>query len=447
MPKAASERHPAAPSAADFPASPSLRPPITSVAVMGLGYVGLPTSLALAAAGFSVTGVEISRHRRDAVLAGDVDLLPGDHDRLRAARDSGRLAVTGEASAIAEADAVMVCVPTPVSEDLQPDLSILKAACAQLVAHARPGQTLLLTSTSYIGCTADLVIRPLRERGLACGRDLYVAFAPERINPGDSLHAHETVPRVYGAQTPTCAVRAEQVLARITARLHQVSSPEAAEMTKLYENTFRAVNIALANEMAAAARLHGLSAAEVTDAAATKPYGFLAHYPGPGVGGHCIPCDPHYLLAGIEARGGSAPLISQAMHGIDRRPAEVAGRALELLDEAGVPAREARVLVAGVTYKPGVQDTRESPAIRIIKRLSAAGAQVDYWDPGVPELRRAGDPGMRSVPDPGAHACDLVVFISTQPGARGEWLASHARVLDCTYRLRPDGPGQRIHQI
>ncbi|HXE44454.1 MAG TPA: nucleotide sugar dehydrogenase, partial [Conexibacter sp.] len=262
------------------------------VAVVGLGYVGLPTVLALHGAGADVIGIDVSEQRLQAIRSHDVDLPGGDVVRLRDALDGERLRLSSIPAGIAAADAVIVCVPTPVDAQRKPDPRALRAACAGVVEHARPGQTLVLTSTTSVGSTRELLVAPLARRRLHAGEDVAVAFAPERILPGDPTVDQHAVPRVLGGATPDCARRARALLAPTTNAIHEVSSLEAAELTKLYENTFRAVNLAFANEMAGVCTHLGLDPVEIVDAAATKPYGFLAHYPGPGVGGHCIPVDP-----------------------------------------------------------------------------------------------------------------------------------------------------------
>lgn len=395
------------------------------VAVLGLGYVGLPTALALMDAGTAVTGIDASAARLDAIRARDVDLLPHDHRRLEAALGLPNFRLTGDPAALGEARTVIICVPTPVDGERRPDLGPLRGACEAVVACANPGQTIVLTSTSYVGTTRDLLVEPLRARGLEPGRDVCVAFSPERVDPGNAAHEQESVPRVLGAVTPECAEACATVLGRIATRLHRVSSPEAAELTKLQENTFRAVNIALANELEEACHAFGLDPIEVTEAAATKPYGYMPFYPGAGVGGHCIPCDPHYLLAG----GIDAPLIERAMRSIHERPGKVVDRAEQLL---GGDIGDRRVLVLGATYKPGVRDVREAPALEVISLLRERGARVAYHDPLVPEL---GD-GLRSVPDPGGADWDLVVVCTLHPDADRDWLSACPLVLDTTCRAR-----------
>jgi nucleotide sugar dehydrogenase len=425
------------------PAARVASAPERHVAVVGLGYVGLPTSTALSAAGFGVIGLDASPRRLAEVRERRVDLGAPERLQLAAALADPHYRLTGEPQALADADAILICVPTPVDAELRPDLRAVRAACETVVAHARAGQTVVLTSTTSVGTTRELLAEPLAARGLQPGRDVFVAFGPERIDPGNPAHAQHRTPRVVGGITERCSEAAAGVLRHIAPSVVTVGSPEAAELTKLYENTFRAVNVALANEMAAVARFHGLDPVEVTEAAATKPYGFLAHWPGPGVGGHCIPCDPHYLLAPLAEAGLRAPVIEQAMAGIAARPRQVVDRVLELLDGAGVPLRAARVLVLGVAYKPGVEDVRGSPAVEVLERLLALGVPVEYHDPFVPTLHLHDGLGMFSVRDPRAVGADLVVSLVEHPGADHGWLRDHPLWLDGTYR-GPDGPGRRV---
>jgi nucleotide sugar dehydrogenase len=417
---------------------PSTDTPV--VAVIGMGYVGLPTSLALQEAGFPVIGIDISERRLAAIRAGAVDLLDRDRPRLAAALASGQLALTAELRAIAAADAVIIAVPTPVDEDFAPDLRAVHSACGAAVLNARAGQTLILTSTTYVGTTRELLVEPLQERGFTVGEDIHVAFAPERINPGDALWEQAAVPRVLGGVTQTCAESAARVIAATASKLHIVSSPEAAELTKLQENTFRAVNLAFANEMAAVAGFYGVDPVEVVEAAATKPYGYLAHYPGPGVGGHCIPVDPYYLLTPLREGGVQSPLTESAMAAVAGRPAAVVDRALALTAERGIAAADARILLVGVAYKPGVEDHRESPALQIAARLARRGAQVSYQDPLIAEVEVHGAGTLRSVAAPDAADYDLVLVAVVHPGHDYAYLDAAEHVLDATYRT----PGGRV---
>jgi UDP-N-acetyl-D-glucosamine dehydrogenase len=405
------------------------------VGIIGLGYVGLPTALAFHAAGLRVLALDISQERLGAIGVRNVDLLDVDLHRLDIALDDPQeFVLTDTPARLAEASALIVCVPTPVDKYLSPDLGALRAACASVVAQARPGQTLLLTSTTYVGCTHDLLVRPLIERGLRPGHDVFVAFAPERIDPGNSRHPANEVPRVVGGVTPECVERASAVLAHTASQMYPVSSPEAAELTKLYENTFRAVNIALANEFADISRALHLDIGEVVRAASTKPYGFLPFWPSGGVGGHCIPCDPHYLLWQLREQRVGAPMIETAMGLVARRPGQVVTRVGEILAQGGRTVTGASVLVLGVAYKPGVSDVRESPALEIIDRLTDQGAEVAYADELIPVVRtHSGD--LKAVTEPGQGKWDVVVVHTVHPGTSTQWLSGHANVLDTTYRL------------
>jgi UDP-N-acetyl-D-glucosamine dehydrogenase len=407
---------------------------IREVAIVGMGYVGLPTALAFHEAGFEVHGLDVSPSRLAAIRAGEVDLLAEDHLRLGVAlADETRFHLTDDQRVLARADAVLVCVPTPIDRHHVPVLAALESACRAAVDHARPGQVIVLTSTSYAGTTRDLLIEPLQARGLRVGQDVHVAFAPERIDPANARFPQDQVPRVVGGATPDCTEAAAGLLATITRKIHPVASPEAAELVKLLENTFRAVNISLANEFAEICAPLGLDPAEIVEAAATKPYGFMPFYPGPGVGGHCIPVDPHYLLWHGRASGLQLPVVEAAMAGIAMRPARVAAHVTERLSRDGLGAAGAKVLLVGVAYKPGVQDIREAPALTIWSELAARGAELSYFDPFVPQLDIDGaERHSERVLDPGAY--DLVIVCTRHPEVDYTALGEARRLLDYTYK-------------
>ncbi len=418
------------PSLAHIPDAPTTY----DVAIVGLGYVGLPTALSFTTVGRRVVGVDVSERRLAAIRAGEVDLVPVDHERLGLAVDTEGLTLTTSPDLLSEAAMVIICVPTPVDEHLVPDLGALKGACAVVVEHARAGQTLLLTSTTYVGTTRDFLVTPLEQRGLRVGKDIFVAFSPERICPGSDI-AIEDVPRVVGGVTPGCTQRAVEALSAYAKSVHPVSSPEAAELTKLYENTFRAVNIALVNELADVSRGLQVDITEVIEAASTKPYGFMPFTPGPGVGGHCIPCDPHYLLWQLKSDRRTAPLIEQAMSSIAQRPRQVVDRVRELLGDAGRGVRGARVLVVGVAYKPGVADMREAPSLEILDRLAVGGATVEYFDPLIAEVRLADGSILCSSEDAPTRNHDLVVLATLHPEVDYGWVVDQPLVLDTTYNF------------
>jgi UDP-N-acetyl-D-glucosamine dehydrogenase len=407
---------------------------IGAAAILGLGYVGLPTALALYGRCPRILGIDISEERLGVIAAREADLADTDRPVLDAALSSGALKLTSDLGALSAADTVIICVPTPVDESYAPDLTALRSACASVVAAARPGQTIILTSTSYVGTTQELLTEPLAARGLRAGQDVFVAFSPERIDPGNPDHEHRETPRVIGGATAACAERAAAVISLLTDEVYVLSSPEAAEATKLYENIFRAVSLALANEFADACTALGLDPIEVTLAAGTKPYGFLGVFPGPGVGGHCIPCDPYYLLWQLDKRGRRSPLIEQAMRSIALRPAQVVDRAAEMAAGGGGLAG-AKVVVVGISYKTGVADVRESPAIPIITGLIARGAAVSFYDPLAPILRLPSGQEMRTVRAPRGEDFDLAIVHTLHPGVSYGWVAACKQVLDGTYRF------------
>lgn len=413
------------------------------IAIVGLGYVGLPTALAFHAAGRTVLGIDVSRHRLDEIREQRADLLDSDRHRLALALgEPQEFSISADPAELARADAILICVPTPVDAYLMPDLAILRAACAQVVANAVAGQAIILTSTTYVGSTQEMLVEPLRARGLQAGADVAVAFSPERIDPGNTGHLHEDVPRVVGGATEQCTERVAEILAGYARHVHRVVSPEVAEMVKLVENTFRAVNIALVNEVADICHTLALPVLDVIDAAATKPYGFMPFYPGPGVGGHCIPCDPHYLLWQLRRTRLQTPIIAQAMHGIATRPHRVVDRLREVLSEAGLGLVGTRVLVVGVSYKPDVEDVRESPALEIIATLHKLGAQVAFHDPYVGQARLPDGRVITGVDDPSGFGAQIVLLHTVHHQQDLAWTDDIPLLLDATYRHAANHRGQ-----
>jgi nucleotide sugar dehydrogenase len=416
---------------------PSASTPGQAVGIVGLGYVGLPTALAFLAAESKVVGFDVDPQRLSRIAAHDVDLVDRDLERLHRYNGHQSFTLTSDAAELASVDTVVVCVPTPVDEYLVPDLRALRRACATVVEHAAAGQLFVLTSTTYVGTTRELLVDAFARRGLTVGVDVFVAFSPERIDPGSDEHRQEETPRVVGGITPECARRARRALGRVAPTVHEVSSVEVAEMSKLLENTFRAVNIALANEMADVCGALDLPVAEVIEAAATKPYGFMPFHPGPGVGGHCIPCDPHYLLWRLRRSRVRAPLIEQAMSLNHQRPARVVGRAREVLADTGRTLAGARILLIGVTYKPDVVDVRASPAVEIMAELLAGGAQVEFIDPLIQHVRIADGVARTSLADPEPFAPDLIIVHTAQKHLDLSWVPATTPVLDATFRAEP----------
>ncbi|HTU80005.1 MAG TPA: nucleotide sugar dehydrogenase [Solirubrobacteraceae bacterium] len=411
-----------------------------SVAVVGLSYAGLPTAMALRRAGRRVIGIDTCPSRLLEIRGGRAEVLDVAPAELRERLRDEDFVLSERLEEVQAADAVLICVPAILDAERKPSLEALKRTCAAVVAHARPGQTLVLCSAGYVGATRELLVEPLARRGLRAGEDVFVAFSPERIDPGCSAHDPLRAPRVLGAVSDGCFERAARLLEPICERVHRVCTPEAAEMAKLYESTFRAVNIALAFEIADACRAEQLDPLEVTAAAGTKPFGFMAHLPSAGVGGHGVGVDPYYLLHPLRERGLPAALAEEAMRTLVARPGRVAMRAHELLLASGRRLRDARVLVVGAAYKPGVADSCCAPAVEIISWLAAEDVQVDYHDPLVPVLRVDGEDMYSVEPDPrrdasgpGPEDYDLAIIVTLHPGLDYGWLRRCPEVLDCTY--------------
>jgi UDP-N-acetyl-D-glucosamine dehydrogenase len=360
------------------------------IAIIGQGYVGLPLAVEFASTGFQVTGIDADPHRIEALARGDSYIPDVPEGQLRAVLDADRFVATSDTSVLRDHDAVVICVPTPLGKSRAPDISYVLAAATDVGRHLRPGQLVVLESTTYPG-TTDEVLRPLfQERGFRVGEDFHLAFSPERIDPSNATYRVKEIPKLVGGVTPACTRVAAALYRQIVAQVIEVSTPVIAELAKLYENTFRNVNIALANELAVMCHHLQVNVWEVIEAAATKPFGFMPFYPGPGIGGHCIPVDPLYLSwkarhNGYEARFiGLADEINRAM------PRFVMNLLVEALNDSGKSVRNARILVLGVAYKRGVGDIRESPSVEIVEDLVRRGGLVRYADPFVPTLALRG---------------------------------------------------------
>jgi len=368
-----------------------------SVAIVGLGYVGLPLAIAFVEAGLTVEGIDAHHPRVAELAAGRSPIDDVSDERLGAALEQGLTVVGPEDAHLATANVIFVCVPTPITTSKDPDLGPLLNAATLIRAHLRQGQLVVLQSTTYPGTTTGPFREELERSGLAAGRDFDLAYAPERVNPGDPASASKDVPRLVGATTATATERAAALLGRINDQVRPMSSPDAAELAKLLENVFRNVNIALVNQLALLCERMGIDVWEVVDAAATKPFGFMRFTPGPGVGGHCIPVDPYYLAWRAREFGFVDRFVELAGDINFAMPRHVVDLVAEALNERGAAVRGAAVGVLGVAFKPNVRDARNSPAADVIALLRARGADVRYHDPHVPAFRAKDGASLESV--------------------------------------------------
>jgi UDP-N-acetyl-D-glucosamine dehydrogenase len=382
-----------------------------SIGVIGLGYVGLPLVVAFAEAGQDVVGVDVDPGKIAAVAAGRSYIEDVPSERLAAVVP--RIEATTHYAPLARCDAVLICVPTPLTANREPDLEPLLRSARTLSTVVQRGQLIVLESTTYPGTTREQLVPLLEETGLSVGSDIHVAFSPERVDPGRTDFTLANTPKIVGGVTDACTERAAEVYGLVCNEIVRVSTPEAAEMAKLLENIFRSVNIALVNELAILADRMGLNIWEVVDAAATKPYGFMRFEPGPGMGGHCLPVDPFYLTWRAREFHMSTEFIELAGKVNQQMPYYCVERIERALNDIAKPVRGSRIGVLGVSYKGGVGDIRESPALRIIEVLAQRGAEIAYHDPHVPELARQ---NLRSRPLEELLDGDVIVLVTAHPG-------------------------------
>ncbi len=369
-----------------------------TLGVIGLGYVGLPLAVEKAKAGFKVIGFDVQKEKVDMVNSGHNYIGDVVNEDLKALVEEHRLKATSDFAEAARCDCVCICVPTPLDAHQQPDISYVRASTESIMPYVHKEMLVVLESTTYPGTTEELV-KPILERsGLKCGVDFYLAFSPERVDPGNLIYKTKNTPKVVGGITPECTeVAAAMYETVLEAPVYKVSSPAIAEMEKILENTYRNVNIGLINELAILCDRMGIDIWEVIDAAKSKPYGFQAFYPGPGLGGHCIPLDPYYLSWKAREFGFHTSMIEASMMVNDRMPEYCVDRTARILNQAKKAVNGARVLVLGVAYKQDIDDFRESPAISVIEELLRRGADVEYYDPWVPKFRKKGLT-MQSIP-------------------------------------------------
>jgi len=356
------------------------------VVVVGIGYVGLPLVAEFAREGFRVTGLDYDTRKVELLNQGESYIRDVPSSDLASHVRAGRLDATANPGVLREADAVVVCVPTPLNKTKDPDMTFIVDAADKIQAHQHSGMLVVLESTTYPGTTTELLVPKLTEKGFELGKDVFVAFSPERVDPGNETFKTKNTPKVIGGATPACLQVATALYSHVIERLVPVSSTETAEMVKLLENTFRAVNIGLANEIALMSRKLGVNPFEVIRAAASKPFGFMPFYPGPGLGGHCIPVDPLYLSWKLKALKGQARFIELADAINSAMPVYVVERVADALNQHTKSVKGSKVLVYGVAYKKNVNDVRESPAFEVIEELERRGAHVDFSDPYVSSI-------------------------------------------------------------
>ena len=414
------------------------------VGIVGLGYVGLPLAVEFAKVGFSVTGIDVQQAKVTNVNAGNSYVQDIGSGVLGGLVEAGRLRATSDFSQIAELDTVTICVPTPLRKTKDPDMSYIAAACRDIAQYMHPGMLITLESTTYPGTTDELLLPMLARDGMRAGEDFFLCFSPERVDPGNPRYQTANIPKVVGGVTPACTRMGALFYGAALQTVVTVGSTQVAEMVKLLENTFRMINIGLVNEMAQMCDRMGIDIWEVIEAAATKPFGFMPFYPGPGLGGHCIPIDPFYLSwksrqAGIEAR-----FIELAGQVNGAMPRFVVEKIQNALNEDGKPLKGSHVHILGVAYKKDIDDIRESPALDIIHLLERRGARISYSDPCVPVLRTehldlSSTDLKQAVPE-----ADCVVVITDHSGVDYGWVAANARMVVDTRNAVKSGGGRVV---
>jgi UDP-N-acetyl-D-glucosamine dehydrogenase len=415
-----------------------IRARTAKLGVIGLGYVGLPLAVEMANRGFNVTGIDIDRSKTEAVNAGISYILDVDSQNLFSLAVKGMIRATQSFAGVESLDAISICVPTPLRKTKDPDLSYVVASAEAVHKHLRPGQLIVLESTTYPGTTRELVLPILERSGLQVGKDFFLAYSPERVDPGNESFNTKNIPKVIGGITPRCTQLATLLYNQFVDRVVPVSSSESAEIVKLLENTFRSVNIALANEIARMCYRFGLNVWEVIDAAKTKPFGFMPFYPGPGLGGHCIPVDPYYLTWKAKMTGFEPRLVELAAIINSQMPEFAISRISDALNEKQKSLKGSTILAIGVSYKRDTADIRESPAVEVLKGLDLKGALISYCDPYVPAIE-LNEKLLRSVClTPSAiREFDCVVILTDHSNFDYGMIAKNSRlVLDCRNALK-----------
>ncbi|HEV2358035.1 MAG TPA: nucleotide sugar dehydrogenase [bacterium] len=401
------------------------------IGIVGLGYVGLPLAVEFARAGMRVVGIDVDDHRVAEIGAGRSYIPDVSSAVLQDLVKRGSLRATVEFPMLAEADAVVICVQTPFTAAKEPDLRFVVAALGEVANRLHPGELVVLQSTTYPGTTEEVALPLLAASGLRVGEDYFLAFSPERVDPGNTRFSTRDIPKVVGGITPACAAAAQLLFEQVVTRVYRVSSARVAELTKLLENVFRSVNIALVNELTLLCDRMGVDVWEVIGAAATKPFGFMPFYPGPGVGGHCIPVDPYYLSSKAKEYDFNTRFIVLAAEINENMPYYVADRVTEAINvHARKSISSAGILGLGVAYKAGIGDVRKSPAVKVLERLGRRGASIAYHDPYVARIRIHGQ-DYASVPLTAEEIgrADCVLILTDHPGIDYGWVVKHASLV------------------
>jgi len=398
--------------------------------IVGLGYVGLPLAVAFVEAGFEVLGVDMQQKRVDAVNQGQSYIADVSSERLQAAIAGNRLQATTEQNRLKETDAICICVPTPLTRTKDPDLSYVIHESKEIAKYLQPGQLIVLESTTYPGTTREMVLPILESSKLKGGMDFYLAYSPERVDPGSKKYGIKNTPKIVGGITSLSTEMARLLYSQVAETVIPVSCPEVAEMTKIFENVFRSVNIALVNELAELCHNMNVSVWEVIDAASTKPFGYMPFYPGPGVGGHCIPLDPYYLANKAREFDFHTRFIELAAEINERMPYYVVSRIVEALNSRGKSLNGARMFILGAAYKKDVGDMRESPSLKLIQLLSDKGADVSYNDPYIPNIQLSqGSLTSAELTEENLSAADCIVIATDHSCYNVNEVVAHAKLV------------------
>jgi UDP-N-acetyl-D-glucosamine dehydrogenase len=401
-----------------------------TLSVIGLGYVGLPLAVEFAKEGYRVVGIDLDKEKVRLLNSG-VSYIPDiPTEEVKPLVEKGLLCATDDYSAIRDVDAISICVPTPLRKTKDPDMSYVVAATEKIAEFCHPGLLIVLESTTYPGTTDELVIPTIVKNGFEVGKDVFICFSPERIDPGNQKYQVRNTPKIMGGATPACTEIAVALYSKAIDKVVPVSSTGAAEMVKLLENTFRSVNIGLVNEMAVMCDKLGVDVWEVIEAASTKPFGFMTFYPGPGLGGHCIPIDPLYLSWKLKTLNYNARFIELASEVNSQMPLYVVGKVVDALNSVRKSVNGSNVLILGTAYKRDINDIRESPALDVIKLLQERGADVSYHDPYIPDLRHEGlDLKSVDLTADALHNSDCVVIVTDHTVFDYNWVASEAPII------------------